>query len=83
MPFRAMSQIRYGLYLTLKKGSKLGKKTGFVGHFLRFFVYALLRPLCYAPIFYQMKGVIEIHNPGKFHHYTICGCQVTDFQMFR
>ena len=82
MPFRAMSQICYGLYLTLKKGSKLGKKTGFVGHFLRFFVYALLRHLCYAQIFYQMEGVIEIHNPGKFPHYTICGCQVRDFQMF-
>ena len=82
MPFRAMSQICYGLYLILKKGSKLSKKTGFVGHFLRFFVYALLRLLCYAPIFSQMKGVIEIHNPGKFHHYTISGCQVIDFPMF-
>ena len=83
MPFRAMSQICYGLYLTLKKVSKLGKKTGFVGHFLRFFVHALLRPLSYAQIFCQMKRLIEIHNRGKFHHYTISGCQVIDFQMFR
>ena len=31
-------------------------------------------------IFGQMKGLMEIHNPGKFHQYCICGCQVKYFQ---
>ena len=82
MPFRAMSQICYSLYLVLKNGLKLGTETDFVCHFQRFFVYALLRPVSYTQIFRQKKGLIEIHNPGKFHHYTISGCQVIDFQMF-
>ena len=71
MPFRAISQICYGLCLILKKRSKLGKKTGFADHFQRFFLYAILRPLCYTQIFYLTKGVIEIHNAGKFHRYSI------------
>ena len=43
---------------------------------------ALQRPMSYAQIFCLMKGIIEMHNPGKFHHYSISGCQVRDFRMF-
>ena len=65
-----------------KERLKIEQENWFCRTFFKVFVYALLRLLCYAPIFSQMKGVIEIHNPGKFHHYTISGCQVIDFQMF-
>ena len=34
-----------------------------------------------APIFCQMKGLIEIHNRGKFDEYRICGCQFINFQI--
>ena len=30
----------------------------------------------------QMKGLIEVHNRGKSHRYSICGCEVIKFQMF-
>ena len=35
-----------------------------------------------APIFSQMKGIMELHNSGKFHRYSICGCQVIYFLSF-
>ena len=38
--------------------------------------------MCYATIFGQIKGLIEIHNGGKFHQYIICGCQVMYLQKF-
>ena len=42
---------------------------------------------CYAfvvtPQFlYQVNGIIEIHNRGKFHLYSISGCEVKKFEMF-
>ena len=41
--------------------------------------YALaVAPQCLC----QMKGLIEVHNRGKFHLYSICGCEVIKFQMF-
>ena len=58
------------------------KKTDFGAHFERFLVYALLRSMSYAPIPFEMKGLIEIHNRVKFHHYTISGYQVINFQRF-
>ena len=41
-----------------------------------------LRPVDHAPIFFQMKVLMVIHNPGKFHHDSICGSKVINFQMF-
>ena len=69
-------------YSVLKKRSKLGQKTNFWAHFERFFHYTLLRPLSYAPIFCQIKGLMMIHNRGKFHQYSISGSQAINFQMF-
>ena len=42
----------------------------------------LLPPLSYALIFWQMKGLIKIHNRGKFYEYSILDCQVINFQSF-
>ena len=52
---------------------------------MRFFVYALLHPLSYAPIFYQMKGVIgvrsyKLSNVSVGAESTIFGCFYVDFQ---
>ena len=44
--------------------------------FWRFFGYALPRPMGEAPIICQMKDLIKIHKCGKFHLYSIRGCQV-------
>ena len=30
----------------------------------------------------EMKGLMEMYNCGKFHLYSISGCQVIKFQMF-
>ena len=32
--------------------------------------------------FCQVKGLMKIHNRGKFHLYSICGCQFINFPMF-
>ena len=58
------------------------KPKNFRAHFRRFFVYALLRPMSHTSIFLQIEGVRKIHNRGKFHEYSICGCQVINFQSF-
>ena len=47
-----------------------------------FFDHAQLSPVVDAPILCQMKGLVEIHKCGKFHEYTICGCQVVSVEMF-
>ena len=33
-------------------------------------------------MFCQMKGLMKIHNRGKFHLHSICGSQVTNIQKF-
>ena len=30
----------------------------------------------------QMRGLMEVHNHGKFHLYSISGCEVKKFEMF-
>ena len=30
----------------------------------------------------QIKGLMKMYNRGKFHLYSICGCQVIKFEMF-
>ena len=61
---------------------KIGPKSWFFVHFESFFVYALLHPMSYAPRFCQMKDLIKIYICGKFHQYSICGCEVKNFQSF-
>ena len=43
------------------------------------FFYALLHPMSYVPRFCQMKYIVKIYICGKFHQYSICGCEVKDF----
>ena len=38
--------------------------------------------MSYAPIFGQIKGLIEIHKRGNFHHCSICRCEVIYLQRF-
>ena len=47
-----------------------------------FFIYALLQPMSQASIFCHIKGLMKIHNRGKFDQYSICGCQVKIFSKF-
>ena len=69
-------------YFIMKKWWKFSQKTYFLAIFNRFFSYALLLPLCYAPRFGQIKCFMKIQNRCKFHQSRICGCQVTYFQRF-
>ena len=39
--------------------------------------------LSFTPQFlYQIKGLMEMYNRGKFHLYSISGCEVKKFEMF-
>ena len=82
MQYKVMHQKYDGFYFILKKHLKLSQKADFLAHFEKFFDYTLLCPPSYAPIFCQSKGLIVIHNHGKFHQCSICGSQVINFQMF-
>ena len=63
--------------------SKLSQKLNFfLPYFKRLFVYALLHPLSSTLIFCKLKDLIKVHNCGKFHLYSVCGCQVKNFQSF-
>ena len=48
-------------------------------HFVSFVVYELLRLMSCAPRFWQMKDLIKIHICGKFHRYSIRGCEIKSF----
>ena len=67
---------------SLENSKKLNQKTDFLAFFQRFFGHALPRPMGDALIFFQIKGLMKIHNRGEFHLYSICGCQFVNFQMF-
>ena len=68
--------------LNYEKWLKLGQKTYILVYFEMFLVYFLLLPKSYAPRFCQIKDLIKIHVLGKFHQYSICGCEVKNFQSF-
>ena len=82
MQCKVTHHICYGFWFSPKNSRKLIQKSDFVAHFQRIFVYVLLRPAIYVPIFCQMKGLLKIHNLGKFHYYSYCGCEVINFQNF-
>ena len=75
-----LHHIYYDFWDSAENLKKLPQKPHFVVGFQRFLNHALFRRVGDAPIFGQMKGLMEIHNPGKFHWYSICGCQVIYFQ---
>ena len=52
----------YTFWYSPENSKKLNQKTDFFDFFWRFFDYALLRPMSYAQIFCQMKGLMKIHN---------------------
>ena len=44
--------------------------------------WIILHPMKHTPRFCQMKNFIKIYICGKFHQYSICGCEMKDFQGF-
>ena len=67
MQCKVMHQIFDSFYSISKKWSKLGeKKKRFSGSFLELFVYTLLHPMSYDPIFCQLKCLLEIHTMVSF-----------------
>ena len=57
----------YGFRYSPENFKKLTEKPHFVGEIQNFLDHALLPSMADAPIFGRMKGVMEIHNSGKFH----------------
>ena len=65
------------------KFQKIKPKIWFSGSFSEVFqLRLLLCPMSYALTFWQMKGLIKIHNCGKFYEYSTLDCQVINFQSF-
>ena len=63
------------------KFQEIKPKNWFSGSFSEVFqLHLLLRPMSYALIFWQMKGLIKIHNRGTFYEYSILDCQLINFQ---
>ena len=75
-------QGNYGFWYSAENSKILSQKNNFLAFFQSFFDHALLRSMVDAQIFCQIKGLMEIHNRGKFYLYGICGCWVINFQMF-
>ena len=76
------SKFNLRFYCNTKKWSKIRQKNPvFLGYFEKFFVYALLLPMSYAPIFKQIWGLVKIHNRGKFGCIAFLG-EVKNFQIF-
>ena len=80
-----MSRICYGLYLTLKKGSKLGKKTWFCRSFFEVFRLRPPTPFVLRPNFlpnercYSVRSY-KLSNVSVGAESTIFGCFYVDFQ---
>ena len=82
MTSKMIHQICYGFHWSIMEWSQLGQNTDFFGSFCEFFVYVLLHPLNCTPSFCQIKDLIKICICGKFHHYSISGCESKNFQSF-
>ena len=61
---------------------EIGSKNWFSAYFESFLIHDLLHPSSYAQRFWQMKDFSKIYICGKFHWYSICGCEVKSFQSF-
>ena len=79
MQTNILHHMYYGFWDSAENSKKLAQKPHFVVGFQKFLDHALFLRMGEAPIFGQMKGLMEIHNSGKFHQYSICGCQVIYF----
>ena len=82
MQCRIKHRICHSFWCSLRIHQNEAKKTHFLAHFWRFFVYSLLRPMSQASIFCQIEGLMKIHNRGKLHGYRVSSCQVINFQIF-
>ena len=81
---KMVHQICCSFYWSIRKLSELGRKADFSNHFEKvfFFAYSLLHPMSYNPTFWQMKDLLKIYICGKFYQYSICVCEVNNFQGF-
>ena len=70
-------------FVKSQKFQEIKTKNWFSGSLSGIFLLRfLLHPMSYALIFWQMNGLIKIHNRGKFYEYSIFDCQVINFQSF-
>ena len=76
--------IRYATVFieVLGNAQSQAKKLIFLVHFESFPLYTFLYPMSYVPRFCQMKELIKVYICGKFHQYSICGCEIKNFDSF-
>ena len=82
MQCKAKYDMWYCFWYSPENSKKRSQKTNFLAFFQRFFDHAIVRPMVHAPIFFQMKGFMVIHNSGELHQDSICGSKVINFQIF-
>ena len=72
------------LLVQSQKFQEIKPKTHFPAHSKRFFVHTLLHlsATSIPPPPPSIKCTMKIQNRGKFHKYSICGCQVKNFPSF-
>ena len=64
------------------KFQEIKPKISFSGSFSEVFQLRRLLRRLLRPIFWQMTGLIKIHNRVEFYKYSILDCQVINFQSF-
>ena len=74
--------IYYGFSYSAENSKELAQKPHFVVGIRTFLDHALFFRMGDAPLFWQMKGLMDIHNPSNFHGYSTCGYQVVYLQSF-
>ena len=82
MQYKVMHHIYHGFYKMLKIPKNSAKKLIFWFIFGSFWITPYYALEVTPQFLYQMKELIQIHNRGKFHLYSISGCEVKKFEMF-
>ena len=77
-----MHHIYYGFYKMLKIPKNSAKKLIFWLIFKSFWITPSYTLAVTPQFLYQIKGIMKMHNRGKFHFYRISGCEVKKFEMF-
>ena len=72
-----------GLYWRSKKWSKLGQKTDFFGSFWEVFcLFPFTQFELRLKILVNERPSLSTYLRGKFHQYSICGCEFKNFRSF-
>ena len=82
MQCKLTHHIYSGFSQNVKNSQKFSQKLNFWLIFWSFSITPSYALLVTPQFLCQIKGLMKMYNRGKFHLYSICGCQVIKFEMF-